>query len=327
MSQIFHIQKNIQNLIKRAQIIQAVRNFFVSQEFLEIDAPALIKNPGQEPYLDVMEVAVKDERSNNNDFFLHTSPEYTMKKVLGSGIKKTFCLGHVYRNSESFGGLHNPEFTMVEWYRADYDFVTLMNDCEELINHLCTTITGVNKFTKIKRVHMRDLFKQKLNIDLDKYLTRDGMEILCNKYGYNVDENDQFEDLFFKVFLNEIESELGSEPIIVHHYPRQMAALAKVSDVDDLYAERFELYINGIEIANAFSELCNPKEQKNRFLQEQQLRKNLKKEVHAIDTELLEALNNINSAAGIALGVDRLVMVLLGCKDINDVLVLPISKQ
>ncbi len=337
MSQIFHIQKNKENLILRSQIITAMRNFFISQNFIEITAPALISLPGQEPYLDVMSVNVIDERNNKYNYYLHTSPEFTMKKVLGAGFENIFSLGQVYRNKESFGGIHNPEFTMLEWYRKNKNFKKLMSDCEELILHIYKNVPGVlkNKTQKnlkinkqIQKIHMRDLFKNILDINLDDYLDISSMQELCKKLNHNFDKNsDEFEDLFFKIFLNNIEPELGDDPIIIHHYPKQMAALAKIDEQDSLYAERFELYINKIEIANAFSELCDSKEQGERFKQEQIKRKKLNKKVFDIDQNLLSSLDNIESAAGIALGVDRLVQVLIGCKNIDDVLVLPMSKQ
>jgi len=327
MSQLFHIQKNKEFLIKRSEIIQAIRGFFVEQQFIEIDSPSIIRLPGQEPYLDPMVVDVINEKNISHTYFLHTSPEYVMKKVLGAGFEKIFSLGHVFRNKESFGEIHNPEFTMLEWYRKEKTFVDIMDDCENLLLYILKNVNELNfSFKKIRRVHMRDLFLERLQINLDEYLTIKGMQQLCKKFGYTYSEADAFEDLFFKVFLNEIENKLSDEPIIIHHYPVQMAALAKVDTTDPKYAERFELYINEIEIANAFSELCDSNEQKKRFEEEQIKRKSLNKEVFEIDAVLLEALDQITSAAGIALGVDRLVQILLGCKNIEDVLVLPMSK-
>lgn len=331
MSQLFHIQKNKDNLILRSQIINAIRQFFIIQNFIEITAPALLRLPGQEPYLDVMSVNISDERDNSFDYYLHTSPEYTLKKVLGAGFEKIFSLGQVYRNKESFGGIHNPEFTMLEWYRNNTSFEKIISDCEDLITYIYKEVPGIlkiNKIKKIKRIHMRDLFKNILDINLDEYLTKSKLQELCIKLNHNIDkDNDEFEDLFFKIFLNNIEPNLGDDPIIIHHYPKQLAALAKIDEKDNLYAERFELYINGVEIANAFSELCDSKEQESRFILEQEKRKKLNKKIYNIDQNLLASLDNLDKASGIALGVDRLILVLLGCKNIDDVLVLPMSKQ
>jgi len=177
------------------------------------------------------------------------------------------------------------------------------------------------------RMQMRDLWKEVLDVDLDDYLNRDKMFELCVQKKYNPKEDESYEELFYRVFLNEMEPklrEIGN--IIVYHYPAQMAALSKLYDDDPRYAERFEVYVDGMEIANAFSELTDAGEQLKRLQDEQEERRRLGKEIYDIDMEFIESLRNMPECAGIALGVDRFVQVLLGCKNINDVLVLPMSK-
>jgi lysyl-tRNA synthetase class 2 len=175
---------------------------------------------------------------------------------------------------------------------------------------------------------MRELFQIVLNISLDDVLTTPNMHKLCLKLGHHPTNDEPYEDLFYRVFLNQIEPYLQTRPAtIITHFPAQLAALAELDPNDHRYAERFELYLRHIELANAFTELCDPAEQKERFLGEQIKRKQLQKPVYPIDPSFLSAIEQIPGAAGIALGVDRLVMAALGCQDIDDVLVLPMSIQ
>jgi elongation factor P--(R)-beta-lysine ligase len=349
MDQLEHIKENKNILERRAEIIRSIREFFWSDNFIEINAPTIIKLPGQEPYLDPMVTSVKNEKGDEQNMYLHTSPEYTMKKSLAAGFENIFSLGPCYRNNESFGGHHNPEFTMIEWYRNDASMEDIMEDCENLLAYLleqqchCEEVKptkqskdvhGLDCFAslamtvgKVKRVSMKDLWADTLDVNLDEYLTSDTMRQLCLDQGFSPGDDEPYEDLFYRVFLNKIEPklvEMGA--VIIYDYPAQMAALAKLSE-DERYAERFELYINGIEIANAFSELCDPEEQRVRLEEERAHRQKLGKEVYDIDEEFISSLKNLNKAAGIALGIDRLVMVLLNCKNIDDVLMLPMSRQ
>ena len=356
MSQVNHIKKHKENIIARATIIKSIREFFWNQNFTEINAPTILRHPGLEPYLDPMSTEVQNEKGEAQKMFLHTSPEYTMKKSLAAGFENIFSLGPCYRNKESFGGHHNPEFTMIEWYRKGVSMEKIMDDCEELIRYVINQSCHCEKrsdaclpvgrkqskdrhnldcFTpfamtvgEVRRVSMNDLWKELLNVNLNGFLTVEAMHQLNIDRGYSPIEGEPFEDLFFRIFLNEVEPKLRKMgAVIIHHYPKQMAALAKISKKDSRYAERFELYINGVEIANAFSELCDPIEQRSRFVEEQKKRKELGKEVFAIDEEFIASLEHIDSAAGIALGIDRLVMALLDCKNIDDVLILPMSSQ
>jgi lysyl-tRNA synthetase class 2 len=173
---------------------------------------------------------------------------------------------------------------------------------------------------------MKEIWMKYVGVNLDDYLIEEKMHELCIQLGYKPKENEPYEDLFYRIFLNKIEPNLGIEnPVIIYNYPAQMASLARLNQEDPRYAERFELYANGIELANAFSELTDSVEQEKRLLEEKKLRQKLNKDVYDIDHEFVSSLTEIKSAAGIALGVDRLIQVLLGCKNIDEVLVLPMS--
>ena len=281
--------------------------------------------PGQEPYLSPVEVTIHDDRKKKYQAFLHTSPEYTMKKLLAAGFENIFSLGKTFRDYESFGGTHNPEFTMLEWYRVGADMFDIMYDVESLFTFLQNQISTLQSPIFI-RVSMKELWQKTIHVNLDNYLTQSTMFHLCTERGYDVENNESYEDLFYRIFLNEIELTLSDGAHIIYNYPAPMAALAKLSETNHGYAERFEVYIDGMEIANAFSELTDAEEQLQRLKEEQALRKRLDKTVYNIDMDFIDAVGKLPTCAGIALGVDRLVQVLTGCKDIDDVLVLPSSK-
>lgn len=329
MSHVAHITKNKQLLETRAAIIRAIREFFWSCGFLEMETPNVVRYPGQEPNLSPMRITMHDEQGTAYDGFLHTSPEYTLKKMLAAGFEKIFSLGKVYRDEESFGGTHNPEFTMIEWYRAHADFYAIMDDVEQLFQWIAQKYATHYSLltTNFNRLHMRDAWQKYADVNLDDYLTQEAMLGLCKQKGYAPKDDERYEELFYRIFLNEIEPHLGKDgSTILHHYPALMAALSRLSPNDPRYAERFEVYAGGIEIANCFSELTDATEQRRRLEAERTERHALGKAVFDIDEEFLAALPQMPPSAGIALGIDRLVMALTGCKNINDVISLPASR-
>ncbi len=310
------------NIEKRAEIIRLIRDFFYTRGFLEVSTPTLTRHPGMEPYLDPFESQVTSDKGQVRKVGLITSPEYSLKKVLGAGFSKVFEFARVYRNGEPQNGLHNAEFTMLEWYRSDADYADIMNDIDDLLVKV-----SENKFGKAKRIKVRDIFLEKTGIDLDQ--TKDAETLIAagSAAGFAMKDGERFDDAFFRIFLSAVEPALREhkEPIILYEYPKELAALAKLAK-NPRYAERFELYIKGVELANAFSELTDPREQRRRFEEESALRLAQGKPIYPIDEELLAALPAIGRAGGIALGVDRLIMVLLGAERIEDVTLFP-SKE
>lgn len=341
-----------QNLIARDFIIRKIRQWFYNEGFVEVETPALIKLPGIEPYLNPFKTNLFDERGKQHDAYLITSPEYAMKKLLAAGFTKIFQICKCFRNNEPFGGLHNPEFTMLEWYRAGANYKNLMEDVEKMIKFVIQNIKisqksnlqisadrtkTVKKWWKKKerweRLSVKEAFRKYCNLDLNKLLTLGAITGATRKRGYKIERNWRYEDVFFKIFLNEIEPHLGKErPVFLYDYPIQLAALARAKKDDPRYAERFELYINGIEIANAFSELTDAKEQRRRLMEERALRKQLSspslskgKHIYNIDEDFLSAVKQMPESAGIALGVDRLIMALLDAKTIEEVISFPVA--
>lgn len=313
-----------ERLLQRAKIIQMIRQFFLDRNFVETDTPELVKLPGMEPYLDVFKTKFhglpkEGREAFKEDMYLITSPEYALKKLLVGGFEKIFQITKSFRNKETDSNLHNPEFTILEWYRAYASYLEIMDDVEALFKFLGA------KFPKWDRIKVKDAFKNYAGIGYDDFEDTEKFRAIVKKKGYKVDAATSFDDLFFLVFMNEIEPKLGfDKPVILYEYPASMAALSKKCEDDPKYAERFEVYINGMELCNAFTELNDPKEQELRLQEERKARQKMGKQDYPVDQSFIRALDfGMPPSGGIALGVDRLIMLLTEAKDIKDVLFFP----
>ncbi len=328
-----HLRKNLE---LRAKIVAAIRAFFVSRGYLEVETPIVVAKPGMEPHLEPFQTEVKDPFGNAYGAFLITSPEYAMKKLLVAGFSKIYQLAKCFRNGEAFEGRHNPEFTMLEWYQAGTDYQGIMHETEALVKEVAqkalgkTEISWRNETIDLgapwERLTVREAMQKYAELDLDAALSDKNLLIAsAAKLGHQLQPDVSWDDAFFSVFLNAVEPHLGKKhPTFLHEYPVSMAALSKVSARDSRYAERFELYIGGLELANAFTELTDAKEQRVRLEEECELRKKLGRTPYGPDEDFLTALEEgMPEAGGIALGVDRLVMLLLGEEDIRRVLAFP----
>jgi lysyl-tRNA synthetase class 2 len=337
-----------EKFIIRAKIISLIRDFFIKNNFLEVETPTLVAHPGMEPHLDLFKTSISKENREISPAYLISSPEYAMKKLLTAGFPKIFQICRSYRKGET-DNLHNPEFTILEWYRAHADYTVIMRDVENLFLYLLKKLQTPNSQFPISnlgknfliyqnqkidlslpwpRLTVKNAFKKYAGINLDKTLDRESMARVARAKDYTVNRDDRFEDIFFKIFLNEIEPNLGKgKPTILMDWPIQMAALSRKKASDPRYAERFEVYIAGLELGNAFSELTDPIEQENRLKNEQKLRAKMKKEVYNIDKEFIQALKiGMPPSGGIAMGVDRIVMLFTDAKSIEEVLFFPASK-
>ena len=323
-------------LEKRMRLIQAIRRYFDTQEFWEVETPALQISPGMEPHVHAFETRLLDQyREDRGRRYLHTSPEFAMKKLLVAGLPKIYQICKTYRNAEN-SPYHSCEFTMLEWYRAASNSRQIMSDCVTLLRHCArqlkiehfrrATPSGdhiANPFEDWEIITVCEAFQTYAGIDIEPILgDRDGFVQLAMTIGVVCDpQGDDWDDVFFKVFLEKIEPNLGQgQPTIIYEYPAHMAALARLKPGDPRFAERFELYICGLEIANAFGELTDPVEQRERFEDAMALKARLYGEPWPVDDDFISALEaGMPESGGIALGVDRLAMLVTGAENINDV--------
>jgi len=240
-----------------------------------------------------------------------------MKKLLGMGMQKIFTLTKVFRNNESFGGIHNPEFTMLEWYTQGADMFACMDETEKLVREVFIAFgkdAGV-----IERKSVPDLFQELIGVDLANASQQDLIDA-CHRLEVHIDASDTESDLFYRLFLAKIEPTFVDKNIFVHTYPKYQAALSRLTP-DGKFGERFELYYNGVELCNGFTELTDPIEQRKRFEEESQVRIETGKTTFPIDEDLLNLLASVqNPSFGNALGVDRLLMVATGKQSIEEVL-------
>jgi len=328
-------EKIKKNLIRRFQVLNGIRVFFAEEGFVEIETPAIVPSPGMEPHLSALELFYTSTDGTRSRKYLHTSPEYCMKKLLGEGWEKIFQICRVFRDGE-ISQTHQIEFTMLEWYRAQADYTKIMEDCEKLISFLAKEVLGVHGCAyqnmridlspPFEKITVAQAMRDYGGVDIDKNI--DSISLLREAkdkgYRFDPDGNYSFDDIFFKVFLEAVEPRLGNpRPTILYDYPAGMAALARLKPGNPLRAERFELYIAGLEMANAFSELNDPLEQRRRFEEEQNLRVRLGRPVYPIDEDLVQALDKMPPSAGIALGVDRLTMLFCDAATIGEVIAFP----
>jgi lysyl-tRNA synthetase class 2 len=328
------------NLRARGRIIAAIRTFFATRGFVEVETPALQVSPGMEPHLRAFATELHEPGETPRPRYLHTSPEFAMKKLLAAGLPRIFQLARVFRDGER-SRTHHPEFTMLEWYRTGASYRDLIDDCEALLRACLAAAGGgalrwggarCDPALPFERLSVAEAFRRFCDIDLlatapnpaapDRALLADAAAPL----GIAPHDGDEWEDLFFRIFLEQIEPRLGvGAPTILYDYPISMAALARPKPDDPRLAERFELYVAGLELANAFGELTDPVAQRARFLADQDKQRRLYGTAYPIDEEFLAALHDMPEAAGIALGVDRLVMLATGADRIEDVLWAPVT--
>ena len=323
-----NFNKRKPHLLARMRIIQGIRQFFERGGYWEVETPALQVMPCADMHIHGFRTEYfGPELKKRRDFYLHTSPEFEMKKLLVAGAEKIYQLCKVYRNGESTK-LHSPEFTMLEWYRVGVDYTALMDETEAFIHSLAKALDvsearGCSLAKPFERLSVTDSFKKYAGIDLDKCLDDTaGFAVQAAQAGVRVVESDGWDDIFHAVMADKIEPHLGKDaPVFLYDYPASMACLSKRKTKDPRYAERFELYIAGIEIANAFTELTNAAEQRKRFTEEMAAKQEHYGFSYPLDEDLLTALEyGMPECAGIALGVDRLCMLLSGAEIIDEVL-------
>ena len=330
-----------QKLEQRVRILAVVRQFFAERGFVEVDTPALQVSPGLEPHLLAFATELHNPQiGRTTSRYLHTSPEFAMKKLLVAGLPRIWQLSHVFRNGER-SATHHSEFSMLEWYRAGASYRDLMEECAALVR-ACQEAAGVGVLSwrgrtadasrDWQRLSVTEAFHRYCGLDLlatapdPLHPDVDRLAAAARGIGIAPHPGDDWEALFFRIFLDRIEPRLGiGAPTILYDYPVSMGALARRRPDDPRLAERFEVYVCGLELANAFGELIDAAEQRARFLADQARKRQLYGEAYPIDEDFLAALEHgLPACAGIALGFDRLVMLATGAADIEEVLWAPV---
>jgi lysyl-tRNA synthetase class 2 len=327
-------------LLARGRIVAALRGWFAANDFVEVETGALQVSPGNETHLHAFATALTAPDGTSAPLYLRTSPEFACKKLLAAGERRIVEFAKVFRNRER-GALHAAEFTLVEWYRAREPYETLVTDCAAILA-LAARVAGTRQlqfrgrvadpFAEPERLTVAEAFAKFAGIDLLTTLLPDGkadrerFARAAQAAGIRIADDDRWGDIFSRVLVERIEGTLGiGRATILDEYPTVLAALARPSQKDPRVAERFELYACGVELANGFGELTDAAEQRRRLEQEMAEKARIYGERYPIDEDFLAAVAAMPQASGIALGLDRLVMLATGAARIDQVLWNPIS--
>lgn len=325
-------KKMVEILYKRQSFFYETRKFFINKGFLEIHSPTLVASPGVESHLEPFVTEYFDYKKNKKRYYLPTSPEFSLKKALSAGLESIFEISKSFRNFGEASNLHRPEFFLLEWYRAFYGYYKIMDDVYDYIIYLSENIYNKDyiiykndkcNLGNLKKKKLKELFNE-FNIDLDNYMINEKKFINDIVHILKLDKKAldllTKEDLFFKFIINKVEPLLGfKEPVILYEYPIDMCVLTRECNDNPLYGERFELYMFGIEIANAYGELTDPVEQEKRFNKILSFRKKESIFKLKMPVKFLDVLKyGLPPCSGIALGLERLFMLFENLESIND---------
>jgi lysyl-tRNA synthetase class 2 len=326
-------------LITRGRIKSAIRRWFEDQGFIEIDTACLQVSPGNETHLNAFKTELHAPDGSASPLYLHTSPEFACKKLLAAGEQKIFTFAPVFRNRER-GSLHSPEFTMLEWYRAGMPYQSLMDDCIAIMKVAAdAAASGMFKYrgrsadphAATELLTVATACQAFAGIDLLTTIVetrpdRGALAEAAKAGGIRIADDDSWSDIFSRIIVERIEINLGNgRPTILAEYPTCESALARPTPHDPRLAERFELYVAGVELANCFGELNDPNEQRRRLTAAMGTRARVYGERYPIDEDFLAALAQMPPASGGALGFDRLVMLATGAFHIEQVLWTPVA--
>jgi lysyl-tRNA synthetase class 2 len=327
-------------LLARGLMAGALRAWFSARDFIEVETAALQVSPGNETHLHAFATALIGPDTERHMLYLRTSPEFACKKLLAAGETRIFDFARVFRNHER-GALHHPEFTLLEWYRANEPYETLMDDCAALMAEAARAAGAkqfmfrgktIDPFAAPERVTVAQAFERHAGIDLLVTVScgqgdRVQLALAAAKAGIATAADDTWGDIFSRILAERVEPQLGiGRATILYEYPLPLAALARPKAGSDKVAERFELYACGVELANAFGELTDAAEQRVRFEAAMAEKQRIHGERYPVDEDFLAALAVMPQACGIALGFDRLVMLATGAKHIEQVIWTPVAE-
>lgn len=319
-------------LHRRAEIVAAVRAFFVARGYLEVETPALQISPCMEPHIQAFKTELLSaDRETRAPYYLHTSPEFTMKKLLVAGLPKIFQLAHVFRNAEG-AHWHSPEFTLLEWYQQGLSYRQMMQETIDLVRHVTPDVLRAHGRTadphqEWEILTVVEAVQKYAGIDIGNHLNDLAhIRAEAKRIGVYVSPDDDWDNALLKIIMDKVEGVIGGDrPAILCDYPVSMAALSRPKPEDPRFAERFEVYACGVELANAFGELTDAKVQRKRFLHDVHLRKKIYGDDYPVDDDFLRALDHgLPDCSGNALGIDRLVMLVTGAEDIDLVQAAPV---
>jgi lysyl-tRNA synthetase class 2 len=326
-------------LLARGRIVAALRAWFAAADFVEVDTAALQVSPGNEIHLHAFATALAAPDGAPSPRYLRTSPEFACKKLLAAGERRIVEFAKAFRNRER-GALHHPEFTLVEWYRAGESYETLMGDCVAVLRvaaraagtrQLTFRGRSADAFAEPERISVAEAFTRFAGIDLLATLPngvpdRKRFAAGAQAAGIRIADDDSWGDIFSRILVERIEGNLGiGRATLLDRYPTALSALARPAS-DSRVAERFELYVCGVELANGFGELNDAAEQRRRFEEQMAEKHRIYGERYPIDEDFLAALSRMPPACGIALGLDRLVMLATSASRIDQVLWTPIQE-
>ena len=327
-------------LLARGRITAALRAWFSGRGFVEVETSALQVSPGNETHLHGFATELIAPDMTWRPLYLRTSPEFACKKLLAAGETRIFDFARVFRNRER-GALHHPEFTMLEWYRANEPYETLMDDCAALLVEAALAAGAkqfsfrgkiVNPLAAPERITVAEAFERHAGIDLLATVDggqgdRDALAAEAANAGVSIAADDTWGDIFSRVLAERVDPHLGIGcATILYEYPLPLAALARAKPGSDTVAERFELYACGVELANAFGELTDVAEQRARFVAAMAEKQRIYGEHYPIDEDFMAALAHMPQASGIAVGFDRLVMLATGAQRIEQVIWTPVAE-
>ncbi|MFY9733766.1 MAG: EF-P lysine aminoacylase EpmA [Rhodoplanes sp.] len=322
----------------RRRVVARLRRLFEAQDFAEVETSVLQVSPGNELHLHAFATESVSPAGDRAPLYLRTSPEFACKKLLAAGEKRIFEFARAFRNRER-GALHHPEFTLVEWYRAGEPYEAVMRDCIEIVQAAADAAetrmfsfrgAQADPFAEPERVTVSEAFARYAGIDLLATIAggvpdREALAVQARVADIRLSPDDRWSDIFSRVLVEKVERRLGSgRPTLLYEYPAPEAALARTKPGDPRVAERFELFICGVELANGFGELTDANEQRRRFAAAMTEKQRLYGERYPLDEQFLAALAIMPEASGCALGLDRLVMLATGADRIDRVLWAPL---
>ncbi len=328
------------HLMARARIAAALRAWFTARDFTEVETAALQVSPGNETHLHAFATELISPGGERHPLYLRTSPEFACKKLLAAGETRIFDFARVFRNRER-GALHHPEFTLLEWYRANEPYETLMDDCAALMAEAARAARtkqfsfrgkSADPFAEPERVTVAEAFDRYARVDLlatvsDGQGDRNALAGAAEKAGVKIAADDSWGDIFSRILAERVDPHLGvGRATLLYEYPLPLAALARAKAGSDKVAERFELYACGVELGNAFGELTDVTEQRARFEAAMAEKQRIHGERYPVDEDFLATLGQMPQACGIALGFERLVMLASGAQRIEQVIWTPVAE-